>query len=1362
MNHIPDTGEPIGSPWAGRPAYGLTPLQEGMLFNRLLRGGTGVDIEQLVCTLHERIEIAHLARAWQEVTDRHQALRAGFRWQGIDRPAQAFLDSVPIGIDEYDLRGLGQREQAERLAAYLAEDRGRGFDLTRPPLFRLACFRMAADDFRMVWSFHHIIIDGRSIRIVLEEVFAIYEAACRSERRVLGKPHAYSQYLEWLERKDDSTAEAYWRNALKSFTSPTRLAVDREAGAGPAEFGSGPPRYSRREIRFPAPLTAELQALARQLDVTVNTILQGAWALFLSRYSGEEDVVFGATRAGRHATVPGADAMVGLFINTLPIRARVSPDTPLPDWLRGLRRQHIAQRGVEQTPLASVRAWSGVPGTSPLFESLLVFENFDLRAALKARAGDWSKREFRLHEQSGFPVTVAAALGPELVVRICCDAGRFDDPVVDRMAGHLRTLLEQVAEEPGRRLSEIPMLTGAERRRLLVDWNATSADYPRDRQVQELFDEQVEETPFAVALADHAREITYRDAGDRADAVADALRRAKVGTEEPIGLWGWGSADATIALLGILKAGAVYVPLPVDSPPSRIGAILEDAGIEHVIDCGAPEWPLEGSRYRLLSMVDLCGDMERSPQSAVGSGSPGTADRQAERRARSRPEPGIPIGSRADAVACVIYTSGTSGRPKGVAVRHRSIVNLLYYRTRSQFRPGDFAVAPLTSPLHFDGSLVQIFSPLLTGGTLVTARATEELARSPWYARLTAITGAPSLIAEIARRYGFPSSVRVIGLGAEPVPAELLDSVVKSGTIERLVTAYGMTECACYSTAAVLYDRGAGPPATTSRAPKLNDIGLPIANTQVYVLDRDRQPVPIGVPGELYIGGQGLARGYLNRPELTVERFIPSPFAPDETLYRTGDRVRWTPEGTLEFLGRVDDQVKIRGFRIEPGEVEAALLRHPAVAQAAAVARDDGPGGRQLVAYLVPAPGTTLDPAVLRRHVGALLPGYMVPAAFVAMEALPLHPNGKLDRGALPIPDSSRWSLAAGDKERSPDPRNLTERRLAVIWARLLKINRIGIRDNFFEIGGHSLLAASLTFQIERQFQQPYALKDFYEAPTIEDMAARLAEGRQRQSDLSLGSTECLDGHPRPTLFCLNYPRLIRQHLDDLPAQQLGNFPFDIPNHTSIEDMAASRIEEMRHAQREGPYLLFGYCGMGVVAFEIAQQLRLRGEEVALVILLDPSNVSRIRVRPPIGSAYVGRRFVWHLSRFAKMHPKLWPSYAYGKALSLMKRTIYRFPALVKHFNIPEVNIFWLVKLIAAYNPQKCSGQFALILSSDIATEVGENRDFGYGSLVSNLDVRVISGNHEKWFEEPHIRHFAEEVKVLLHDTYSRLDRTDS
>ncbi len=1038
--------------------YALTPLQQGMLFHSLRDRCAGAYLVQMACTFVKDLNIPAFRRSWERVVARHPILRTDFRWEGpstrlragLDEPLQEVHSRVELPLEAQDWRGLSAQEQEARLGAYLQDDRRRGFDLGQAPLLRLALFRAGEDRHRFVWTFHHILLDGRSILDVLKEVSVFYEAFCQGRDLQHPLPRPYRDHVAWVQGQDLRRAEAHWRELLRGFASPTHIPV-----APPSERrqeGRG-----GRELRLSASATAALQGLAREHDITLNTALQGAWALLLSRYSGEEDVVFGAIRACRHSTAEGAESMVGLLINTLPVRVRVPPQAGLLPWLKDLRAQHLAIRAFENTPLDRVQEWSDVPAGTPLVESLVMFENYEWDALLRTVEGGLAYREARFLENPSYPITVAGHAAPELLVKINYDRSRFDESTIVRMLGHLRTLLEGIASAPHRRLADLQMLTEDEQRQLLVAWNRTGADTPRDRCVHELFAAWAERTPEALAVAGGGRRLTYGELNAHANRLAHRLRALGVGPEVPVGLCLEPSPEAVVGMLGVLKAGGAYVPLDPEDARERLAFMLQDTRVPALLTRQGllPKLPESAARV-------IC--LDKGPEGAT-------------------PEPANPDGgAQPDSLAYIIYTSGSTGTPKGVEVRHAGLANLIAWHQRAYgVTPADRASQ--TARLAFDASVWEIW-PYLTAGASVHI-PDRETRTSPqrivaWLAaeRITlCFLSTPLAEAALEEQWSEDLALRALLTGGDR-----LHRISRKAFPFRIVNHYGPTEYTVVTTCAQVSPEDRKPP-----------IGRPIANTRLYVLDLHMRPVPVGVPGELYIGGDGLARGYLHRPELTAERFVPDPFgvSPDARLYRTGDRVRYRPDGNLEFLGRMDQQVKIRGFRVEPGEIEAALVRHAGVREAAVVARE-GVSGQRLVAYVVPA-GAPPGPDELRAFLQEKLPAYMVPQAFVRLDSLPLTANGKVDRRRLPAPDDSGLP--------SPEPRSPVERALAAVWAEVLGVERVGVHDNFFDLGGHSLLATRLVSRLCAEFGAELPLQALFDAPTVAELALALTRRRAGETD---------------------------------------------------------------------------------------------------------------------------------------------------------------------------------------------------------------------------------------------------------------------
>jgi amino acid adenylation domain-containing protein/FkbM family methyltransferase len=905
-------------------SYPLSPMQQGMLFHSLYAPQSGVYLQQLVSALHEDLNVSAFKKAWQRVVERHPILRTSFRWEGLDEPLQEVRRRVSVPWEEQDWRGLNASEQNERLEAYIEADRRDGFALDEAPLMRLALFRVADADYRFIWTFHHALIDGRSCLILSREFQSLYEGFCRDHEPVLREPRPYRDYIDWLGKRDFRAAENFWRSLLKGFVAPTALALERVQPAPAREEEN----YARQEARLSRASTEALQSFARRHDLTPNTLMLAAWALLLGRYSGTDDVVFGATRAARHDTLPGVESMVGLFINTLPVRIRLPAAMPLIAWLRDIRAQWIDVRPHEHTALLKVRDWSEVPAGAPLFETLLVFENYLLNTTLQRQGGAWEKRNVRLHAQTNYPITMAGYLEPELLLVLAYDRRRFDGDAMARMLGHFRNLLEGIVADPERRLSEIAMLSESERRQLLVEWNDTGGDYPRDRRVHELFEAQVQRTPDAVAVVFDERRLTYRELNARANQLAyHLIKKYGVGPEILVGLCVERSPEMVIGMLAILKAGGAYVPLDSSYPAERLRFMLQDTYALLVL---TQERLAESMKH--LSVRTLCFDRDRE-----------TIARESE----ANPE--VPSASASN-LAYVIYTSGSTGQPKGVLIEHRSVVNLITSFLRAYGPKESDRIIQLAS-MSFDVSVGEIFPILAAGGAVVLYsdvdpldpdRLVTAIARH----RVTIIGAAPSLLDALNACSGVLGNVRLILSGGETLTWPSIDRLLGSAVV---VNGYGPTETTVCSSS---YRIDPQVPRQGATAP----IGRPLMNCRIYLLDAHGEPVPVGCPGELCIGGAGVARGYLNQPASTAERFIPDPFSdtPGARLYKTGDLARYLPDGVIEFLGRIDQQVKIRGFRIEPGEIEAALRRHAGIEEAAVVAREVAPGERRLIAYVVP------------------------------------------------------------------------------------------------------------------------------------------------------------------------------------------------------------------------------------------------------------------------------------------------------------------------------------------------------------------------------------------------------------------------
>ncbi|MFB9683728.1 non-ribosomal peptide synthetase [Amycolatopsis plumensis] len=973
--------------------YPLTPMQSGMVFHSLVDGAAGTYLNQVRLRLTGIADPERLARAWQQVVADTPVLRTRVVWEGLDEPVQVVERSVTLPVVHLDWTALDDDERAREQERFLEADRAEGFDLTAAPLLRLAFARLPGGDVLLVWTFHHVLLDGWSAAQVFGEVCARYAGAA-----VPGRRPAFREYLRWLGEQDTTAAEIHWREQLAGLRTPTPLPYDRR----PVEAHRA---RSAASVRVSAPADG-LRELARRAGLTLNTIVQGAWGLVLSRYSGESGVVFGTTVSGRPADLPGVEAMAGLFINTLPAPVTVHDGLTVAGWLRDLQAAQARSRRFDFVSLAQLQTWAG---GSTLFDSILVFENYPFDTDAVAAYGIGLHEDGEL-QPTNYPLSVVVTPGERLEVSFDHDPDLFDRATVDRLAGQLLLALDRIAASPEKRVGELDLLTADDRERVLRTFNDTAHPVP-EATVVSRFADQVRRTPDATAVDD----LTYAELDARAARLAARLIELGVGAEDRVGLLLERSPDLVVAELAVLKAGAAYVPVDLRAPVGRMRLVLAEAGVSAVV---------AEQSYQ---------DVHDGPFVSAAEIGAGTA---------SAPE--VPV--RPGNLAYVMYTSGSTGKPKGVAVTHRDIVALASDRS---FAGEAHGAVLLHSPQAFDASTYEVWVPLLNGGRVVVAPPGDvdaEVLRSVVTERgVSALWLTAGLFRLLAQED--PGCLRGVGevwTGGDVVPAAAVRQVRDACPGLTVVDGYGPTETTTFASRFFVAPEDAVPDAMP--------IGRPLDNMAAYVLDEGLRPVPPGVTGELFIAGAGVSRGYLGRPGLTAERFVANPFGtPGERMYRTGDVVRWTSAGVLEFVGRADDQVKIRGFRIELGEIETALSAHPDVTEAVVVARD-----RRLVAYVV-----TAGKPDLRTWLQRDLPDYMVPSAFVTLDALPLSANGKVDRQALPEP-------AAEPVAGYVPPRTETERVLAEVWADVLGVPGVGVEDNFFELGGDSILSIQVVSRARR------------------------------------------------------------------------------------------------------------------------------------------------------------------------------------------------------------------------------------------------------------------------------------------------------
>ncbi|WP_243722783.1 non-ribosomal peptide synthetase [Actinomadura sp. 7K507] len=1156
----------------------LSPLQQGLFFHALYDSGNaerrvaargtseqasaaGRDVytAQIVFDLRGPLDVDALRAAAATLLRRHANLRAGFRQRKEGSPVQVVHREVRLPWDDADLSAVPEAEREAKARELAGAERARPFDMTKPPLLRFLLIKLADGLHRMVFTNHHILLDGWSTPVLQTELFALYLA----EGDDAGMPRVtpYKNYLAWLAAQDRPAAEDAWRRSLDGVHEPTFVAP------GAPEPGADTP--GRVRTRLTEDLTAALSARARAQGVTLNTVLQLAWGTLLGRLTGSTDVVFGAAVSGRPPELPGVEQMIGLFINTLPIRVRVRPADTVAEALVRLQDEQAALMPHHHLGLADIQR---LTGTGTLFDTMTVLENypFDPDAA-GADLGGLSLHDVDGYDASHYPLTFAAVPGRGLSLRIDHRADLFTGDEAQRLMRRFVRVLEAVAYRPDLPLGRIDVVDDGERRNVLETWQGRATGRAPGT-VTGRFAEQLARTPGAPAVRAGGETVTYADLDARANRLAHRLIGLGVGTETRVAVLLERSADVAVVSLAVLKAGGAYAPVHHGYPPERMAWAVTEVGAPVVITDSAMRGQVShlDTSARILVVDD---DPETDAQPAT--------------------DPGVP--SHPERLACVLFTSGSTGVPKGVMLRHRDAVDLA---SDGRLRNGAHDRVLVHSPHAFDASLYELWTPLLHGGTAVFAppghlngEALEKVIAEEDLTGLFITTTLFNLVAD-ERPHAF-AGLREVLTGGEAGSPAAMRKVLAACPDTEVGHVYGPTEATTYTTYAAQRAPLADPSETTP------GLGRPLDDMRVYVLDHGLRPVPPGVVGEAYIAGAGLGRGYLRRPSLTGERYVADPFgAPGDRMYRTGDLVRWRADGALEYVDRADFQVKVRGFRIELGEIEAALAAHPDVANVAVIAREDAPGVKTLVAYVI-APSAD----GLRDFAAERLPQYMVPAAFVRLDTFPVGPNGKLDRRALPAP-------GYGEAAAGRDPATPEEERLCEIVAGVLGLDRVGADVSFFDLGGDSIAALKLTTRA-RQAGIELTPRDVFTHQTVEALT------RVGDPEDVLGFEVLLPirtSGTRPPVFFVHpagglswsYLQFQRHLAPDQPIYGLQATGFTRPELPgSVEQSAEDYLEQVRTVQPSGPYNIAGWSLGGLIAYEMAVRLQAAGERVGLLTLID-------------------------------------------------------------------------------------------------------------------------------------------------------------
>jgi amino acid adenylation domain-containing protein len=1059
------------------------------------------------------LDLDALRQAFSEVVRRHEILRTVFA--DVDgTPVQLIQPAAPLMLPVIDLSRLADADREAELVRLTAQESQRPFDLSRGPLFRINLLKLSEDEHIILLTMHHIVSDGWSMSVLVREVAALYQAFSAGQPSPLPElAIQYADYASWqreyLQGEVLENQLAYWRQQLGGELPVLELPADHPYP--PARSYRG----GRTSFSLTAEVTEQLKALSRQHGVTLYMTLLAAFQLLLSRYGGQTDVAVGTPVAGR--TRAETEELIGVFVNTLVMRTDLSGNPSFPELLRRVREVCLGAYAHQDVPFEKLveelqpeRSLS----RTPLFQVMMALQNAametpalpGLTASVAAVQSETTKFDLILEMVED---------GDRLLASLDYSTDLFEEATILRLSGHFETLLKGIVDDPTASIASLPLLGESERQQLLEEWNDTGRPYPREQCIHHLFEEQVERAPEAIAVVYEDQQLTYRELNSKANQLAHHLRKLGVGPEVLVGICMERSVEMVVSLLAVLKAGGAYLPLDPEYPAARISLMAEDAAVPVVL---TQERLTE--QLPALSAQVVCVDTAREMLSQESVENPKAA-------------------TSAENLAYVIYTSGSTGTPKGVLVPHRGVNRLVLNQNYARLTAHDRMA--MTSNSAFDAATFELWGALLHGACLVVIGrdvllSSERLIRLLEVQRVTVMFLATALFNQVAAAAPLAfKSLRYLFMGGEAFDPRWMRDVLEQGAPQHLLHMYGPTESTTYTTWYEVKE--------ISRDARTVPIGKAIANTEVYVLDAHMQPVPIGVPGELYVGGDGLARGYLKRAALSAERFVPHPYSrnPGARLYRTGDLVRCLADGNIEFLGRLDRQVKLRGYRIELGEIEAVLNEHPAIEKAVVLAREDRPGDKRLVAYVVAAENAAAGDASLsrelRKYLKQKLPDYMIPGAFVMLAALPLTPNGKIDRAALPAPEQTTTELPEG----AIAPRTPTEEIVVGIWSIVLGIGRVGVEDNFFELGGHSLRATQIVSRLREVFHLDLPLRAIFEHPTIAGLAERIDASMRIEQDVAESSIEPVS---RERELPLSYAQQRLWLLDQLEP---GNVAFNMP-----------------------------------------------------------------------------------------------------------------------------------------------------------------------------------------------------------------------
>jgi len=1276
------------------------------------------------------LDAEKFSRAWRDVVQQHEILRTeSHAVEGVPRPV--VLASLSPAFSVVDIEGVSPENREARLSQLAREEMRRPFDLSSGPLLRAFLWRVASSEYVFLLVAHRIVCDEPSLGILFRQLARRYAAGLSAE--AAAALPASMQYGEFVKHQGEVSEEhaSYWKQQLTG--APANLDLPLDHPRPPEQTFQG------AVLRFSLgkPLLEPLRKLVETQGTPPFVTMLAAFSVLLSRYSRQDDVVIGIAVSGRGDAK--LEDMVGPIENTLALRIDLAGQPTFTELLGRVRQVTEEAFAHQDVPFAVLL--EQLPLERDLSHNPVFQVAFNHRPALDH--GSWAGgiRAAAFEVESGTePLDLSLNLiesADSVEGRLSYSTDLFEATTMAGMVEHFRALLARIAADPAARVFDISLLTEAERSKIMVEFNDTASDFRRDLRMHDFFEAQVERTPESTALICGTERLTYRELNSRANQVAHYLREQGVGPEVLVGICVERSIAMLVGILGILKAGGAYVPMDPAYPKDRLAAILEDAK--------APILLTQERAAQVLPANVL-------PDHGARAIRLDTDWPEIARQPATNPVSDV----TATNLGYVLFTSGSTGRPKGVALEHRS-ASIFIQWAREVFLPQEVAGTLFSTSMCFDLSVFEMFVPLSMGGKVIMAENALALPKLPAAGEVTLINTVPSAIAELVRMGGVPASVQVVNLAGEALLTPLAQQIYERTGVRKVYNLYGPTEDTTYSTY-TLVPRGGEV-----------TIGRPLPNTQAYILDENRQLLPVGVPGELYLAGDGLARGYFGREDLTKERFVANPFASESSariypnscprMYRTGDLARFRADGNLQYLGRIDTQVKLRGFRIELGEIESVLGKHPSVQSAVVIVREDTPGDKRLVAYVVPSGKSTgtISAALLKDVARQRLPEYMVPSAFVQIEAIPLSPNGKINRRLLPVPDRS-----ASDGAEVVPPRNELESKLLRIWQTVLGIPNIGIRDNFFDLGGHSLKAARLLAEVERVTGKEIPLSALFRGATVESLAQFIGDHTGDHVDAGdpvVMEIQHGDGSRLPFFAIvppgeesLGYAMLAR-HMG--PKQTVYKIQGHAPvldgtrpySKQEMQDLTDEYVAAMRSVMPHGPYCLGGLCDCTHIAEQIVLRLEAQGEEVGFFAIFDTWVMQHSQIR-----------WLWKVDYYRQRLRQM-------KRLNLAERfASYKRVAENKMDNLlskkpPRTDwqeTYWPEGFIPA------QFQAPVILFKRPRQQFYYINDpqMGWGARSkSGVEIHELDFHHQEILREPHVRRFGETLAECVERVSRRAEQ---